>query len=161
MNLSNVISQTIEENIVQEETTVLPIYEDPDGTYTRTYTSFGGADIVIYCHGEALGEAQSYSVDESTNVLTIDFTIFEINRINEYIELLNEYGRALVRYMNEYGNQMFVVIEGITFNSRRYRHSIDDVALIITAQFDFESLTMFPGRPDETYADILPNNFFT
>lgn len=165
MNLSRIIGEETEEELVDEPTVEQPTIGLPtypaDERYTRTYSSFGGGDIVFYCSGEAFGEVQSYSVDESTGILSIDFAVFEIERIIDSINLLNESGRALVRYMNEYGNQMYVVIEGITFDSRSFRHSVDDMVMIITARFEFESLDMFPGRPYETYADILPNNFFT
>lgn len=129
--------------------------------YTRTYTSFGGADIVFYCNGEAFGETQAYSVNEITNLLTIDFAVFDINIINRYISLLDEHGRALISYQNEYGDGMYFVIEGISFTGRSFRHSIDDVSITITAHYEFDSLNMLPGRPDETYSDILPNMFFT
>lgn len=166
MNLSIIIGLTITEPLIEgptieEQPNERAEYIDPDGLYTRTYSSLSGADMVFYCNGEAFGEAQSYSIDETTNALSVEFAVFEIDRINDYIELLNGQRRALVFYMNEYGNGMYVVIEGISFRGRSFRHGVDDVVTAITAHYGFDTIHIFPGRPSEAYSDILPNNFFT
>ena len=152
--------RSIARNITEPDVT------PPRAEYARTYTSFSGADQTFYCNGRAIGEIHSYLLDESDHSLVIDFTLFndssriDSSRIDSFIDDVNATSRILVRYLNEYGRGMFVVIEGVGLSHRVFGTSVDDVILTMRGHFTFASFSLHAGEPGEEYAHIMAANHF-
>lgn len=161
MNLSAIVSNepvVLSTEIIPEPRNRFEAVDPND--YAGTYSTFGGVDMILYCNGSAIGEANRYTIDERDHTLTIVFSLMEANRINQFIEDMNTTHQFLVYYANEYGNQMTVFVDGLSFTGRNMWSSIDSVILEVNTHFSFERMMMFDGRPDEAYAHILPASFF-
>jgi hypothetical protein len=118
---------------------------DPEElAYTRTFTSFGGADIVATMDGDIIGEMQDitweedfFAEDEYTITGATTFVIFD--RDIPIIELAKskKHFNITLTYMDEYGNSLFYRIYDCLLTKRSGKHSVDDI--IISEKYSYKA----------------------
>lgn len=127
--------------------------------YSRTYTTFSGADMTICSGGTAIGEINSYDINEVTSRLVLEFTVFnDWASIENHIQRIHNSEEIIIYYASEQGERMFIHVDGVNILGRRLQDSLDNVVLSVQAEFQFSSMRTLTGRPGMEYAHILPNS---
>jgi hypothetical protein len=106
--------------------------------YTKTFTSFSGADMVIYLDNKVIGEAQEVKWEKDlTGGRTwpikgeLICTLFD----REPLQLEDKDYEILITYLNDYGQGMVEEFSGIRFHRMRGGMSIDSICGVVTYEF--------------------------
>lgn len=130
--------------------------EDPYKKYTKTFTSFGGADIVPYFNNKIVSELQAFTYHRelSTNRIQGEFifTLFDRKPISPYFV-----GDVTIVYANEFGQCVYRDLINVRLITEHLQSSVDDVTteILYTFEADDTAFYSYHDLPEDVDWDFM------
>lgn len=124
--------------------------------YTKSFSSFGGSDILFSINGRVIGEFQSISWKQNKGSSvrgTIHFSLFDRVPVD-----FEEQGDIFIRYLNEYGQCMLQVLKNAVFTAQVGGANIDMASAEVSYEFmadRLETITYNNHRSPEKIQEML------
>lgn len=95
----------------------------------KPYICFSGADVVAFIDNKAYGEVLDININTKSKELIIKTVLFDtlIKTHKEFQSMTNS--KILVVFLNEYGNKMYRVYDGIKFSHEEIEYSIEKIKM--------------------------------
>jgi len=126
-----------------------------DNAYSRTFTSFSGADMVVFFNGKVVGELQAVKWNKKLNDIggglvsgTVEAVVFDRDPMEEFE---HETLQILVWLKNEWGQESFEFIKDARFTMKRSGMDIDDITSKV--EYDFKANDVIVEVPLSSMTD--------